>query len=229
MSPRRYESYRRGCVRLFEELTAGARGRTGGGELPCDVAARLGRFRAPSGRRIGVAHLANGLPPRQCVGERTAVHILELAADRHAVGDTAGANASTGCQFAEKVGSGLPFDRRVCRENDFAHDPFVVENRPPTHALRAAPGPIPSSGDKCPIKHEIPASDSYRTFSIATTSAGDSTTQSNDASTRSGAAQVEHNSSSVSIRQRRQRTTDSNAASSAVDSARAPDLPSWRR
>ena len=38
-------------------------------------------------KRKRAAALADGLPPRQRVGERPAVHVLELAADRHAVRD----------------------------------------------------------------------------------------------------------------------------------------------
>ena len=60
---------------------------------------------------------------------------------------------------------------------------------------------------------------------MATTSAGDSTAHSSAAS-RCGAAQIEHSSSSVSMRQRRQRVTEASAPSSACasDARRRPSL-----
>src|SRR5690606_29197970 len=45
----------------------------------------------------------HGVPARQRMGERAAVDILELATDRHAMGDSAGTYASATRQLAQEV------------------------------------------------------------------------------------------------------------------------------
>jgi len=86
------------------------------------------------------------LTTRQRVRKRAAVYILQLTAHRHAVGDTAGANAATIGDFAEEVCGRVPLDGGVGGEDQFAHR-AVSKQR-----LQLAPsGPMPSSGERCPI------------------------------------------------------------------------------
>ena len=108
MSPRRYESYRR-LRRLYEELSA-ARGPE--------------RRRETSGYRLTTC---------QRVGQGSAVHVLELAADRHAVRDTAGADAPPRGELTQKMGCRLPFYCWVGGENHLAHQAFVQDRFQITH------------------------------------------------------------------------------------------------
>src|SRR5207244_9346429 len=72
--------------------------------------------------------LAHRLPPGERMRERAPVDVLELAADRHPVGDAAGADAAPQGELAQEMRGGLALDGRVGGENELAHLPFG-ENR----------------------------------------------------------------------------------------------------
>src|SRR6185312_1467067 len=87
---------------------------------------------ADSRPRTEAAAIVGGSDDRLTSGERVgqgaAVDILELAADRHAVRDPAGAQAAAGGELREKVRGGLAFDRWIGGENQLAHR-ALLENR----------------------------------------------------------------------------------------------------
>src|SRR3954464_15710137 len=56
--------------------------------------------------------------PGECVRERSAVHIFELAADRYAVRDATCLDLAFRGELPEKMRGGLAFHRRIRREND---------------------------------------------------------------------------------------------------------------
>src|SRR6185436_10026209 len=68
-------------------------------------------------------HLASG----ERVSERAAIHVLEFAADRHAMRDARRANSAAGNEFADVVRCCLALDRRVGREDHFADFPLVEQ------------------------------------------------------------------------------------------------------
>src|SRR5579864_704108 len=72
-------------------------------------------------RATAEAASAHRLPPGQGMGQCAAVDVLQLAPERHAVGDAARADAAPRCQLAEEMRRRLAFDGRVGGEDQLAH------------------------------------------------------------------------------------------------------------
>src|SRR5205814_9471394 len=72
--------------------------------------------------------LTDRLPPGERVRERAAVAVLELAPDRHAVGDASGADAAPRGQLTEEMGRRLALDRGVGGQDQLAH-PALRQDR----------------------------------------------------------------------------------------------------
>src|SRR4051794_1143495 len=68
------------------------------------------------------------------MGQRAAVHILELTTDGHAVRDAARADAALHSEIAEEMRSGLAFHRRIRGKNELAHLAFVENALELAHA-----------------------------------------------------------------------------------------------
>src|SRR6202035_1173638 len=71
--------------------------------------------------RAAAPALTARLAPGERVRQRSAVDVLELAPDRHAVGDAAGADAAPHGELAQEMGRRLALDRGVRGQDQLTH------------------------------------------------------------------------------------------------------------
>ena len=98
------------------------------------------RRRDPPSERRALAHRGR---------ERAVVEIVELAADRHAMGEAGDLDADRREQIGDVVGGGLAVDRGVDGE-DHLLDAALARRAPTSPAMLRSSGPMPSSGDSVP-------------------------------------------------------------------------------
>ena len=135
------------------------------------------------------AQLPASLPRTEGMRQRAPVHVLQFAAQRHAVREPARRDLVLARELGQVMRGRLALDGRIGRDDQFPHLAFAPGA---TRAGRgpSSRGPMPSSGDS------RPCSTKYRprkpvACSIASRSAGDSTTH-NRCASREALAQVAH-------------------------------------
>ena len=60
------------------------------------------------------------------MGQGAAVDVLEFAAQRYTVGNSADIDAGTAGMFGDEVGGGFAFDGQIGREDEFTDVLFVI-------------------------------------------------------------------------------------------------------